>query len=54
MRGYKTDSRSNFLVFFAAATVYILPNLLMIACVYTAAALVFKNPLPAVPVLFFI
>lgn len=38
--------------FFATAAVYILPNLLMIVSVYTATALVFKNPLPAVPVLF--
>lgn len=42
----------SFPAFFATAAVYILPNLLMIACVYTAAALLFKNPLPAVPVLF--
>ena len=31
---------------------YILPNMLMIVCVYTIAALLFKNPLPAVPLLF--
>ncbi|MDO5336366.1 MAG: ABC transporter permease subunit [Eubacteriales bacterium] len=31
--------------------VYILPNMLMIVCVYMLTALLFKNPLPAVPVL---
>lgn len=38
--------------FLITAAVYILPNMLMITCVYTAAALIFKNPLPAVPCLF--
>ena len=32
--------------------IYIVPNLLMICCVYTITALIFKNPLPAAPVLF--
>lgn len=37
---------------FAAATcLYILPNMLMIVCVYGLISLVFKNPLPAVPLL---
>lgn len=38
--------------FFIPAAVYILPNMLMIVCVYTAVALVFKNPLPGAPILF--
>lgn len=35
----------------AASAVYIAPNLLMIICVYTITAFLFKNPLPAVPLL---
>lgn len=35
-----------------AACVYILPNMLMIVCVYAIIALIFKNPLPATPLLF--
>lgn len=38
--------------FLLATCQYILPNMLMIVCVYTIAALLFKNPLPAVPLLF--
>ena len=38
--------------FIKTASVYILPNMLMIASIYGAAALIFKNPLPAVPLLF--
>lgn len=38
--------------FAAASCIYILPNMLMIICVYAIAALLFKNPLPAVPLLF--
>ncbi|MSA01595.1 ABC transporter permease [Lactonifactor sp. BIOML-A3] len=38
--------------FIITASVYILPNMLMIASIYGAAALIFKNPLPAVPLLF--
>ena len=38
--------------FLLATCQYILPNMLMIVCVYTLAALLFKNPLPAVPLLF--
>lgn len=34
------------------AAIYILPNMLMITCVYAVVALLFKNPLPAVPCLF--
>ncbi len=35
-----------------ATCIYILPNMLMVICVYTFVALVFKNPLPAVPLMF--
>ena len=34
-----------------ATCIYILPNMLMIVCVYTLISLLFKNPLPAVPLL---
>lgn len=37
--------------FLSATCLYILPNMLMIVCVYTIVALLFKNPLPAVPLL---
>lgn len=37
--------------FLLATCLYILPNMMMIVCVYTIAALLFKNPLPAVPLL---
>lgn len=50
--GRKAGFPVNSLDFLSTAVVYILPNMLMIACIYTVAALVFKNPLPAVPLLF--
>lgn len=34
-----------------ATCMYILPNMLMIVCVYTLVSLLFKNPFPAVPLL---
>lgn len=37
---------------FTAAAVYILPNLFLVICVYALVALLFKNPLPATPLLF--
>lgn len=37
--------------FIAAAVVYILPNMLMIVCVYALISLLFQNPLPAAPLL---
>lgn len=37
--------------FIASTVLYILPNMLMIVCVYTLIALIFKNPLPGVPLL---
>lgn len=38
--------------FLVSTGIYIVPNILMVVCVYELAALVFQNPLPAVPVLF--
>lgn len=43
---------STILGFVKATCIYILPNMLMIICVYTIVALLFKNPLPATPLLF--
>lgn len=37
--------------FIYATALYILPNMLMIICVYTMVSLIFKNPLPAIPLL---
>lgn len=37
--------------FLFATCLYILPNMLMIVCVYAIVALLFKTPLPAVPLL---
>lgn len=37
--------------FLLATCLYVLPNMLMIVSVYTIVALLFKNPLPAVPLL---
>lgn len=37
--------------FLAATGLYILPNMLMIVCVYSLVSLLFKNPIPAVPLL---
>lgn len=37
--------------FLAATGLYILPNMLMIVCVYALISLLFQNPLPAVPFL---
>ncbi len=38
--------------FLLASVIYILPNILMIVSVYSLISLVFKSPLPAVPLLF--
>ena len=38
--------------FITATCLYILPNMLMIVCIYSLISLLFKNPLPAVPLLF--
>lgn len=35
-----------------AAAAYILPNMLMIICVYAVISLLFRNPLPTIPLLF--
>lgn len=52
----KTSLESGFSVtpidFCVNSLIYIVPNLLMICCVYTITALIFKNPLPAALVLF--
>lgn len=37
--------------FLVATVLYILPNMLMIVCVYSLISLLFQNPLPAVPLL---
>lgn len=37
--------------FFISTVFYILPNMLMIVCVYTLVSLLFKNPIPGVPFL---
>ena len=37
--------------FLVSTAIYILPNMLMVVCVYELTALLFQNPLPAVPVL---
>ncbi len=37
--------------FLVATSLYILPNMLMIVCVYALVSLLFKNPMPAVPFL---
>ena len=53
----KTSLESGFPVtpidFCVNSLIYIVPNLLMICCVYTITALIFKNPLPAAPVFVF-
>lgn len=41
----------NFGDFLVTASVYVLPNLLMVVSIYTAVAILFKNPLPATPFL---
>lgn len=50
---YTTDSGFEVRLWdFVVSTVfYILPNMLMIVCVYTLISLIFKNPLPGVPLL---
>ena len=37
--------------FIVSTILYILPNMLMIVCIYTLIAFIFKNPLPGVPFL---
>ncbi len=41
----------NLIDFLLATGLYILPNMLMVVCVYALISLLFKNPLPAVPLL---
>lgn len=47
----KSGFPMNPLDFLVNSVLYILPNMLMICCVYAAVALLFKNPLPATPLL---
>lgn len=47
-----TDFEIRLLDFFAATCRYILPNMLIIVCLYALISLLFKNPLPAMPLLF--
>ncbi len=35
----------------AAVILYVVPNILMVVCMYAGVSLIFKNPLPAVPML---
>lgn len=52
VHGYSEGFSVNPLDLVVAAVIYIMPNMLMIVCVYAIIALIFKNPLPAVPLLF--
>lgn len=47
----KSEFPMNVLDFLVNSLLYILPNMLMICCVYAVVALLFKNPLPATPLL---
>lgn len=47
----KSGFPMNPLDFLVNSVLYILPNMLMICCVYAVVALLFKNPLPATPLL---
>ncbi len=49
--GNKNGLPVNFLDFPIASLLYIIPNLLMIVCIYTLISLLFKSPYPAVPLL---
>ncbi len=42
----------NYLDFPVASILYIVPNLLMITCIYTMISMLFKSPYPAVPLMF--
>lgn len=43
---------TNHFDFLVTAVIYVIPNILMITCIYIITALIFKNPLPAVPAIF--
>ena len=49
--GYQNGVTVNILDFVNVTFCYLLPNMLMIVCVYTIVAFVFHNPLPALPLL---
>lgn len=50
--GNKNGLPVNFFDFPIASLLYIIPNLMMIVCIYTLISLLFKSPYPAVPLLF--
>nr|WP_294469852.1 ABC transporter permease subunit [uncultured Sellimonas sp.] len=50
--GIRNDLPVSLIEFLIPAVCYMLPNLLMITSVYVIIALIFKNPLPGVPLLF--
>lgn len=50
--GKKNGFPVSFWDFPLASLLYIVPNLLMITCIYTMISLLFKSPYPAVPLLF--
>lgn len=47
--GTKSGFPVNIGDFLLTSIIYVLPNILMLTCIYTATALLFKTPLPAVP-----
>jgi ABC-2 type transport system permease protein len=51
LQGKAVGFSVSFLDLWFAVTLYVVPNLLMVACVYTVIAVLFKSPLPAVPAL---
>ena len=51
LNGIKQGFPVSFLDMWKAALIYILPNLLMLISVYAGVAILFKNPLPATPLL---
>ncbi|WP_455717975.1 ABC transporter permease subunit [Anaerosporobacter sp.] len=52
IHGVRAGFPVNAIDLYLAAIKYVLPNLLMIVSVYTIIALLFKNPLPAIPLLY--
>lgn len=52
VHGRKAGLPVNMFDFVTQSAIYILPNMLMITSVYAIIAFVFKNPLPATPLLF--
>ncbi len=52
VHGRRAGLPVNIMEFVTQSAMYILPNMLMIASVYAVISLIFKNPLPATPLLF--